>query len=381
MGVEAPSVSIGPAVAAARVGVEGAASVSGMEAAPLGIKFDLSWPRSDVATAGENMINKTIINPQPLHIRQVEEIASSAWRAPLEPEQVIKPPITAVIEHPLNRVREIWDELTKQPSLTESMLFEALLAKEAVSKAKAEPKVTPSARPYIWEQAVPSPKSKPESKSGLASTYPVAQPVFADQIVEEQEVIVEDKNQEASEILEEEEVEVEKRIYVLDEKALGKRKNVVIEAVRKAKEAASKVKQKISGPLIGKYLVELFSKRKSEVESEATRGKGPDGSIPELEQTISSYGEFESDQKAEKISLKETYGKPPIKIRQDGEKVTAQDVERVYKEHQVKPNVLNIFKKRQIKKGPGPAGEVVGLEVERRIEDDPNLAEVFDLAA
>lgn len=271
-----------------------------------------------------------------------------------------------------NKARRIYEELQEQPDLTAGMLERAFLAAAKVGK---------SPRAFGWPRAdleyitiVLQGQSVEAEAKGLDKKVagfhiPVLQenqnqkafPQKAYNIFE----------QKAHKILhiQQEDHEVQKKRFVLDERAM----EVVITefrtAVRKASILAQRLGSNITGPLIKRFLPGQHPGNKSE----AVKGRGFDGAIPERAEAIQKHGEFESEEEAERVSFEEVIRRPPVRIDKDGhgKRVTEEDVYRVFKNHEVKPKVEELEVERltatreDVKVGP-------------RINDYPDLAEVFE---
>lgn len=372
MGVEAPNagVAIGPIVAGGMpshmVGIEPGSGLGSIRAEVLG-----GVNEGPVTSLEDTMIITNRFN-------QVGEIRFNP------PVEDAPPVVTSVIEHPESKARRIWEEVRYQPPLTSLMVERVFLVAEAMGRsrsfygwAQAETQTTPLAA------FKPEAQARPAKQYSKSVSYPSVQPILVEQARHGEEVTVEIgvNPQKISNIVEEQErLEVRKR-FVLDEQTQSKRVNLVIEAVNKAKEQALRLGVKITGSMIGKYLIELFSRQNSEVESEAVRGKGPDGSLPKTKEAIEAYGEYTSDSDAEEKSIKEVFENIPIKIRENGKTIRKENIDIVYDKHKTKPKgtevVVEIFRRRKIKKGPGPAEIVKSEQVEGRIEDT-ELAGVFN---
>lgn len=173
-----------------------------------------------------------------------------------------------------------------------------------------------------------------------------------------------------------EEANVSKKKHLIDLPALFKRISGISEAVRKAKEIVGI--SKIPGKLINKLWA---GEQNPDYISEAVGPEGPDGSIAEIREEIDSKV-FSSEAEANKGAIIAVNSKKPIKkgeVSEDGEEASEETVKRVYKFHLVKPrNAYETVTKRVVKKlVPAPLVENVVSKAESRLEDYPDLAEVF----
>lgn len=299
-----------------------------------------------------NTIDKggTIAPNRPSVVEQAEAVAAKAWEAsePLVPAEVVSQAQVLISQA---QTKTVWmtDHFTQPKS---------------VVIAQAEPMVLP------WVEPAPALQVSPS---------PLPQPLLKEQEVEE--IVTEKITKEETGMVEEEEIEKIRRKYVVDERALSQ---VVVEfkaAVRKARELAGKLGIKITGKLISKFLPGQHPGN----ESEAVKGKSPDGSIPDRQQSVEELGELSLDTQAEDKVVKVAYEKPPIKIRSEGEQVRDVDIQRVYQYHLTKPKpvtevVVRIVKKKKLisQSGQEAVETPVWTQVsENKIEDYPDLAEVF----
>ncbi len=218
---------------------------------------------------------------------------------------------------------------------------------------------------------------RPQTDSATAESLQHEEEI--EQEKEEEEVI-----EEPDDNLEEENVKKLKLKRVVDDRALSQIIVEIKQGIKKAKEITKILGTKITGSLLATFLPGQHPGN----ESEDVKGKGLDGSILERKEAIEAQGEFASEVEAEERSVRVAYEKPPIKVREHGKSVSAEDVYRVHKNNWVKPRstevVLEIIKIRQLKKRTSKIIPMVKTEVEvveRRIEDAPELAEVFQKTA
>lgn len=267
----------------------------------------------------------------------------------------------------------------------EKLMHERTLIRSSTS-ALFNPFLSPVLEPEIKAENVlgvqAGSRAKVENRISAAVALNVlTQPKLQEHEVEEvvEEMVVSEK----TDTIEEEEIEKIRKKHIVDGRALLR---VVIEfkeAVNKAKELAVKLGIKITGKLISKFLPGQHAGN----ESEAVKGKGPDGSIPERQQSVEELGEFSSEVEAEERVVREAHAKPPLKIREEGEQVADEHVQRVYKDHTTKPRAVIEFVTRIIKKkkpviqSGQKIAEAPQVQTSENKIEDLGLAEVFPKAA
>lgn len=304
----------------------------------------------------------SIVNEGPLTREEVENSMTLTLNQPkligeirFNPEQTqnesdIPEVFLEAFESPDSKAKRIWEELKKQESLTPEMTHRA----------------------YIIE-VLQAQGTQPETKAANGHSYSLPQPGYnylqVEKAIKKQEILFEKKTNKTPHVVVEERNEVKKKRFVLDERALGV---VIVEisaAVRKAAALAHGLGIKITGSLIDRFLPGQHPGN----ESEAVKGKGPDGSIEERAEDIKNHGEFATDVEADSASIKVAEEKPPVKIREEGEgePVKDEDVYRVFQRHAVKPHVTELDLSERL------TATKVEVITEPRIEDYPDLAEVF----
>lgn len=324
-----------------------------------------------------------IVNEGPLTRREVENSMTLTVNQPkligeirFNPEQTqnessIPQVFLEAFETSDSKARRIWEEVRSQPDLTADMLERALLTKDTVTRTKV----------VSQEQVSPLTFLQPETKSGLETkavnghSYSLPHPGYnhmpVEKTIKKEEMLFEKKANKTPHAVAEERIEIKKKRFVLDERALGV---VIVEisaAVRKASVLAQRLGRKITGSLIARFLPGQHTGN----ESEAVKEKGSDGSIPTREEVIKEHGEFATYEEAEKSSLKVADEIPPIKIRDEGEgkSVRDEDVYTVYKDHPVKPDLSELNISEQL------TATKVEVRTGSKIEDYPDLAEVFEI--
>lgn len=219
------------------------------------------------------------------------------------------------------------------------------------------------------------PRSKTESRTSynpatLIQPQIVLREEEIEKVVEEQ---VATKNQVA------EEVGVETRTYLEDEEVSKTRRFEIKEAVTKAKVEANRLGlKKITGWLVAKFLPAEHLGNRSQVIKET----GPDGSYQETKESIVLSGEFSSEYEAIAKGDEIVREKKPVRFGKEGKKVSIKDVARVFKNRMFKDagNHVEVVK-RILKKKVQVPEQLQPVKREKRIEDYPVLAEVFQKAA
>ncbi len=304
------------------------------------------------------------------------EVAAKAWEAPeLNAADAVSEAQSIIAQAQKHALGQ--PEATIVPNVIPAWIPDHLAQPQPVVVPQIVPQVEPA--PILQVSPALEPARKTRVFNQVAHAI-APQPLLQEQEVEElveEKVRVEDST---DSLEEEEEIENIKRKFVVDERALSQ---VVIElkvAARKAGVLAAKLGIKITGELISKFLPGQHQGN----ESEAVKGKGPDGSIPERQQSIEELGEFSSGVQAEEKVVKVAYEKPPIKIRSEGEPVKPEDVRRVFNDHVAKPAAVayEIVTKRIVKKKVQVLAGPIAVEsktVETSLEElSPELAEVFE---
>ena len=374
------------------VGVAGAASVSGaaifgmpsLEAAPV------------VVNAG---LVRSLEGFRPMNISDINPIDKGGTIAPLG-EIVFQPSVPSVIEQAESVAAAAWEK-SELPTPTEAVLqAEAIISQarntliKPVIFPQVEPRVLPLAIPKLDSQPVLYPAVSPAlepairaaTKPATKTSYHVASAIFPQPFLQEQEIVKEVlekvKVEEPKDELEEEE-EVEKRLFLEDEKAAAVRRFEIKQAIKLAFAKAKNAKlSTVLGSLVAGFLPDEHAGNRSSALTE----KGPDGSYEETVEAIASSGEFSSPEQAEKRFEEIVAEKKPIKSSIEGSPVAEEDVARVFKFRAVKPPAaVEIFTKRVVKKKvqvfAGPAVTESKPETnETSLKDYPELEEVFGKA-
>lgn len=284
-------------------------------------------------TRGEVENSMILIDNQPKLIGEIR------FNPEQQNESVIPEVFLEAFETPERKIRRIYEELKDQPSLTEEMLHRAFLTAAAVSKSPQAFGWPGADLEYITSvlqgQSV---VSEAESLVQQTASFPISvaqEKQTQKALPQKANHIFEQRAHKIVQLSEEQDIDFKRKRFVLDEAALGVVKTEIRAAVRKASVLAKELGVKLTGPLIRRFLPEQHAGN----ESEAVKGKGMDGSIPERAEDIEKRREFETYEEAEEFSLEVVDEKPPIKIRKEGEgkPVKDEDVYRVFQSHAVKP--------------------------------------------
>lgn len=318
------------------------------------IEFNNPLTEESVASEPKTLINFSLVDEAVKIVGQV-----------LEPNTV-----TAVIEHPINKVKNIWEELRDQEDLTPDVANRAFLAAAAVGKSpqafgwpSADLEYVTSVLQETTQDAEPIKANKGMLVAPYSAPHSSPQSAKVHEVLEEQEKKARKKDN--SFVASEEEIETRRKRFVLDEGAQGVVIAEIRQAVRKASVLAFKLGRKITGFLIARFLPGQHPGN----ESEAVKGRSPDGSIPTRAEAIKKHGEFASYEEAEKTSIEAADEIPPIKVRNEGEgePVKDENVYTVYKDHPVKPKLSEINLAEQL------TATRIEVITEPRIEDYPDL--------
>jgi len=177
-----------------------------------------------------------------------------------------------------------------------------------------------------------------------------------------------------------EEEEIEKRLFLEDEKASAVRKLEIKQAI---KLAFASVKNTKLSTIVGSLVAGFLPGEHAGNRSSALKDKGPDGSYEETVEAIASSGEFSSPEQAEKRFEEIVAEKKPVKNAKEGSPVAEEDVARVFKFRAVKPpTAVEIFTKRVVKKTVQVSTGQSLVESkpetsETSLKDYPELVEVF----
>ena len=254
---------------------------------------------------------------------------------------------------------------------------------EPVVKPKNEAKIQPNVR------QIEISKIQPQSAVLIESNKKSVQPRLnrdqenaVGQVIEQKEVLTEEKVTQKSEISEREEVEEIKLKDLFDEETAEIRVAEIGVAIDLAEAEAKKKRLKeIDGPRILKFLrlhIGLISR--------IARKIGQDGSLDETLEELASR-RFSSKSVAKEQTKKLVTQKEPVKRGKEGKAVREGAVERVFKYQLVKRSpkdeVITRGVKKQVQTGTAKVVQLLAVEpatAERRIEDTP-LADVFKKAA
>lgn len=242
--------------------------------------------------------------------------------------------------------------------------------------------VQPEVRGVIRQATAPTAVIQTEAVYAPALAV---QEQLVEQIVKEKQVKVEDKVEKPSQIKNEEEVEELKVRYVEDEAVSAQRRYEIKEAIRKAKlEAEEEGVDQIEGSRIEKYLPSQHLGNRSQIAREGI----PDGSLEETYQDLAAR-DYTSGEEANRVAESIIADKKPVRKAQNGPSVRTEDIARVRKDpvikrHPVEEVVRRIIKKSKVATVLGQISMEVTSAVkteeitEGRIEDYPDLAEVFE---
>ena len=247
-----------------------------------------------------------------------------------------------------------------------------------------EPRIEPKLDNQPLSRIARVPISEPTVRSENSLAAQVFQQEVQD-VIKEEEVKTADKTDEFS-IKEEEEATEFKLKYVEHEEVSRQRKHEIREAIRKAKaEAEKEGKEGIEG----KVLKDHFAPENGSNRSGIAESGIPDGSLQETYQVLAArnYGSIGEAREVADATVAEI---KPVKKAKEGKKVREIDIARVrrdpfIKRHPVEEVVARVVKKRILaeKLGQKPVviHEVQAESLEGVIEDNPDLAEVFQRAA
>lgn len=261
---------------------------------------------------------------QPLVITQAEEVAAKAWAAS-EPAASTAVALPSVVEEAKRATVRAWEAPEPEP------LSEAAVIREAEYWLGASSADRIQAAKVL--EAATQAGIKPEvAKKWVANALPGTQPQIktevSQQVSAEPQVTGKMETQREVGAQEEEKKEL-KRKYVLDERTLDQRIMEIKAAVVRAKEEASKLGAKVTGKMVAWFLSAEHSGNRSEV----VKNKGPDGSLTETQEAIRSLKEFAESIEAQVAAIEIAKDRPPVKIRPEGEPVSQEDVERIYRKH------------------------------------------------
>ena len=402
-GVGSAMSRIGPSLG--RIGGEGLSlgglsSVGKIGSPTLEMGPSLISPIVNEGPVSDGFIGEIIFNPVPTFLKQAENVAAAAWKT-TEPVSEIMPMASESIIP--ETFIEAFAPAHKSPVSHE------------VAMPIMPPKVEPSEEPELGimaavfhaqrNQVVPQVAGmidlsqnmannfKPDAKDAYQKsqilTQPMPQPLLAEETLKEEEVADENRTEEKSYTLEGQEIEILRLKHVEDSEVSEARKLEIREAIRKAKnEAEVDGSPEIEGWRIQKH-ASAYGRRSGILDEDDPDGLLLDGSRVESIEELAgrNYGsESEANAKSEALISE----KPPVKRAKTGNRVDRQAVARVKKyipfgKNGTTETALKIIKRRIERSSSTKNFQPITVRteevVERRIEDYPELAEVFPKAA
>lgn len=258
-----------------------------------------------------------------------------------------------------------------------SSVLEPLTPASAVAEAEfvlAQPGALVTADLDVNPVAHLQPEVRLADKGGdteAAVLASVPQQELVEEIVEQD--LVENRISDNKQSLEELEIEEEWLRYVEDEEVSDQRRQVIREALEKAKLEADRLGLKgISGLQIARFLPPEYEGIRSQI----VKKDGPDGSYQETIEAISSIGEFDSQVAQERFDMVVSE-KKPVKKAKEGNDVSKEDVGRVLKYRIFKPVKAHEVFVTRITKKKVPLNQVIVETKEPTLEDYPDLAETL----
>lgn len=196
-------------------------------------------------------------------------------------------------------------------------------------------------KPRVAVSPIPEPAAQVENTDAEVAQSALPQPVLEDQEVEE-EIVKEVKDKKAEII--EEEVVTQKKFYVVDERAQVQRIFEIRQAVKKAEAEAERLGlgKKIIGKLVAKQIPAEHAGNRSQI----VQPQGPDGSYEKIREAI-ELGQFGSEEEVQAV----VSNNRPVKIGENGEPVSAEEVRKVDKGRFVKRTnqAIEIVLERRVK--------------------------------
>lgn len=253
-----------------------------------------------------------------------------------------------------------------------------------ISKPSTIETLHPEPSNHLWRQIEVS-KIAPDSARLTQLNKKVTQENPVEQSLEEEVLvkeIIDEKAEvfvEKAEVLEKEEVEELRLKDLLDEEVAQQRVYEIGKAIDLAKAEADKEGVDEIG---GWRIVEFLPPEHAGNRSQIVKKRGPDGSLSETVEELAAR-KFASKQEAKNQSKEIVAQKEPVRRGKEGKTVTEGAVERVFKHRFIKRSpseeVARRVKRKQERQTWGK-NESLGVK-ETKIEDYPDLAEVFGRAA
>ena len=311
-----------------------------------------------------------------------------------EDTSVVSEEVTATVDPGESIAKEIWTDLTEQKELTADVLERAIRARAAVQqKTEIVPGIVVEPQPQIVPNIVDFQQINvaPQQAEYTHLSTPRMQSTASRLKVEEQQVETPKAAETFSPIPAEEQVRpkigqdiaLEKRRIVRDGKALFQRISDGLAAIKIAFGGVDK-KEKTGKDV--KIPEEYDGVRSTALRQEKVEDI-PDGGYELYKQGVEArIVDLTSPMEIARVIEEEAYKNEPVK-RDDGggEKRVGQDaVHKVFMHASQKPPVeeVNIrISKKEVVISEAQLFEVPGTSGERRIQDDPDLAELFKLAA